>query len=63
MGASALSLTARNRLLACLPRNELRKIGAELELVSLKARHMAYEAGKPIEYLYFPVDSVISIVA
>jgi CRP-like cAMP-binding protein len=63
MRASALSLTARNRLLACLPRNELRKIAAELELISLKARHRAYEAGKPIEYLYFPVDSVISIVA
>jgi CRP-like cAMP-binding protein len=63
MRASALSLTARNRLLACLPRNDHRKIASELELVSLKVRHSAYEAGKPIEYLYFPVDSVISIVA
>jgi CRP-like cAMP-binding protein len=63
MTASASSLIASNRLLACLPRNDQRKIAAELELVSLRARHSAYEAGKIIEYLYFPVDSVISIVA
>jgi CRP-like cAMP-binding protein len=50
-----------NRLLACLPKTEHRTLGPELELVSLKAKHIAYEPGKAIEYIYFPVNSVISI--
>jgi len=38
-------------------------LAPSLELVSLKARHTAYEPGKAIEYVYFPLNSVISIIA
>jgi CRP-like cAMP-binding protein len=62
MRGSTSSLTSSNRLLACLPKSDHRKIADDLELVSLQARHTAYEAGKAIEYLYFPVSTVISIV-
>jgi CRP-like cAMP-binding protein len=63
MRASESPLISRNRLLACLPKHDHRKIAPELELISLKAKHTAYEPGKVIEYIYFPVNSVISIVA
>jgi CRP-like cAMP-binding protein len=63
MGGSTSSLISSNRLLACLPKTDHRKIAADLELVSLHAKHPAYESGKVIEHLYFPVNSVISIVA
>jgi CRP-like cAMP-binding protein len=55
------SLISGNRLLACLPKREHQKLAPELELVSLKARHAAYEPGKAIEHVYFPLNSVISI--
>ena len=57
------SLISGNRLLACLPKRDYQKLAPDLELVSLKARHTAYEPGKAIEYVYFPLNSVISIIA
>jgi len=57
------SLISSNRLLACLPKRDHQKFAPELELVSMKARQTAYEPGKAIEYIYFPLNSVISIVA
>src|SRR5258708_23754878 len=62
MRGPASSLISSNRLLACLPERDHRKLAPELELVSLKARHTAYEPGKAIEYVYFPLNSVISII-
>ena len=63
MRGPASSLISSNRLLACLPERDHRKLAPKLELVSLKARHTAYEPGKAIEYVYFPLNSVISIIA
>lgn len=62
MRGSTSSLISSNRLLACLPKGDHRKFAPDLELVSLKARQTAYEPGKAIEYVYFPLNSVISIV-
>ena len=63
MRGLASSLIASNHLLACLPKRDHQKLAPALELVSLKARHSAYEPGKAIEYIYFPLNTVISIVA
>ena len=63
MRGSQSSLISGNRLLACLPKRDRRQLTPDLELVSLKARHRAYEAGRAIEDIYFPVNSVISISA
>ena len=62
MRGSGSSLISGNRLLACLPKRDHQKLAPQLELVSLKARHAAYAPGKPIEHIYFPLNSVISIV-
>jgi CRP-like cAMP-binding protein len=63
MRGSGSSFISGNRLLACLPKRDHKKLAPELELVSLKARHTAYEPGKTIEHIYFPLNSVISISA
>ena len=63
MRGPASSLISSNRLLACLPKRDHQKLAPEIELVSLKAKHTAYEPGKPIEHVYFPLNSVISLAA
>src|SRR6266853_2336621 len=63
MRGSAPSHISGNRLLACLPKRDHRKLAPELELISLKARHTAYEHGKAIDHIYFPINTVISMVA
>ena len=63
MRGSAPSLISGNRLLACLPKRDHRKLAPDLELISLKARHTAYEHGKAIAHIYFPINTVISMVA
>lgn len=52
-----------NRLLATLPAEDYRRISPELEKVSLGLRAMLYESCKPIEYVYFPIDGVMSMLA
>jgi CRP-like cAMP-binding protein len=55
--------TGQNRLLATLPAEDYRKIAPELQRVSLGLRDMLYESGKPIEYAYFPIVGVMSMLA
>jgi CRP-like cAMP-binding protein len=52
-----------NRLLAALPDDERQRLAARLELVELTLRQLLYEPGKPIEHIYFPFDSVLSVLA
>lgn len=52
----------RNAILARLPSDELTALGDRAEVLELGLRHTAYEAGKPIEFLYFPLDAVFSVV-
>ena len=63
MRGLASSLINSNHLLACLPKRDHQKLAPALEVVSLKAGHTAYEPGKAIEHLYFPLNTVISISA
>jgi len=52
-----------NRLLAALPDNERQRLAAHLELVELTLRQPLYEPGTPIEHVFFPIDSVLSVLA
>src|SRR5258706_913961 len=61
MRGLASSLITSNHLLACLPKRDHQKLAQELEVVSLKAGHTAYEPGKAIEHLFLPLNTVISI--
>ncbi|SFP21125.1 cAMP-binding domain of CRP or a regulatory subunit of cAMP-dependent protein kinases [Geodermatophilus dictyosporus] len=53
----------RNLLLGLLPDDEFDRLLPELETVELDVREQLYERGKGIEHLYFPVDSVLSLLA
>jgi len=53
----------RNLLLGCLPGHEFARLQDVLEPVALDVHDQLYERGKPIENLYFPVDSVLSVLA
>ena len=52
-----------NRLLGALPTEELEHLRPHLETVTLKIKDYLYEPGRPIEYVYFPIDCVTSTMA
>jgi CRP-like cAMP-binding protein len=57
------SLPIANRLLAALPKKEYQRLLPELEQVSLTFAQVLYEPGDPILHVYFPNDSIISILS
>ncbi|MES2150215.1 MAG: Crp/Fnr family transcriptional regulator [Pseudomonadota bacterium] len=52
-----------NRLLAALPGQELARLAAELEVVQLEAGAHLCEPGQRMAHVYFPHDSLISLLA
>ncbi|HEX9629275.1 MAG TPA: hypothetical protein VF961_04590 [Pyrinomonadaceae bacterium] len=52
-----------NRLLAALPTKEYQRLLPELEQVTLNFAEIIYEPGQKIRYVYFPSDSVVSLLA
>ena len=52
-----------NRLIAALPRRSQRRLLASCEQVDLQFAAVVCVEGKPLEDVYFPTDSVISLVA
>ena len=51
-----------NSLLAALPRKEYRHLSGDLEQVALTYGEVLYEPGKQIKYVYFPNDSIVSLL-
>lgn len=51
-----------NRLLAALPRKEYQQLLPELEQVTLTLGDVLFEAGERIRHVYFPNDSIISLL-
>jgi CRP-like cAMP-binding protein len=52
-----------NRLLATLPKNEYKRLSPKLKTVSLVLGEVLYESGDAIKYVYFPNDSIISLIS
>jgi len=52
-----------NHLLATLPSKESEIFIAESETIQLKYAEVITEREDPIDYVYFPIDSIISLVA
>ena len=63
MSASQTSALPENRLLAALPAADYQRLQPHLELMTLPLRQVIYEAGDPIDDVYFPRSAVISLVA
>jgi CRP-like cAMP-binding protein len=53
----------RNRLLAMIPEGERERLASEFELVSLDLKADLYMENEPIEYVYFPITGVLSLVS
>ncbi|HEX6732938.1 MAG TPA: Crp/Fnr family transcriptional regulator [Pyrinomonadaceae bacterium] len=52
-----------NRLLATLPKKEYERLLPKLKTVSLVLGEELYEPGDAIKYVYFPNDSIISLIS
>lgn len=52
----------QNRLLAALPVESQQRLFSHLELVSLPLGKVMYESGETMRYVYFPTDSIISLL-
>ena len=52
-----------NRLLSALPRNEYQGLLPELEHVALTFAEVLYEPGDRIRHVYFPNDSIVSLLS
>lgn len=53
---------AQNHLLAALPPAERERIFPHLKLVSLPLGKALYEPGDSLRYIYFPTDSIVSLL-
>jgi CRP-like cAMP-binding protein len=53
---------ASNSLLAALPSKEYRQLSRDLEQVALNYGEVLYEPGKQIKHVYFPNDSIVSLL-
>lgn len=52
----------RNHLLAALPASEFERLAPDLELVSLTLGEVLYESGGRLDHVYFPTDSIVSLL-
>jgi CRP-like cAMP-binding protein len=63
-----MSVTARssepvgNRLLAALPPNEYERLRPRLQDVSFSLGEVVYEFGGHLDYVYFPTNSIVSLL-
>jgi CRP-like cAMP-binding protein len=61
--APAIRPPPANRLLAALPAKEYQRLLPELEAVNLKFAQIIYEPGDTIRHVYFPSNSIVSLLA
>ena len=52
----------RNRLLDALPLEEYSRLAQKLEAVELQLNQVLFQPGERTEYVYFPVESIISLM-
>ncbi|HLL77570.1 MAG TPA: Crp/Fnr family transcriptional regulator [Pyrinomonadaceae bacterium] len=61
--ADNLSPPIANRLLAALPVKEYRRLLPQLERFTMPLAEVLYEPGDPIRHVYFPNDSIVSLLS
>src|SRR3954469_3466170 len=52
----------QNRILAALPSADYEQLQPELDLVDLGLGHSLYESGGQLDYVYFPVEGIVSLL-
>lgn len=63
MSSPAPNLNIENQLLRALPESEYQELKPHLELVTLQRGQILYDANQTIEYVYFPSQALISLIA
>ena len=63
LNRSAHGANAVNRLLATLQKNEYKRLLPSLKTVNLILGEELYEPGEAIKYIYFPNNSIISLIS
>ena len=53
---------SHNHLLAALPPSEFERLAPHLELVPLKLGAVLYESGGQLKHVYFPTNSIVSLL-
>jgi len=53
----------RNSILAAIPENEFRMLRPHLQPVAMASHDILYEPQQPLEFLHFPNDGLVSLVA
>jgi CRP-like cAMP-binding protein len=52
----------QNLILAALPSEDYAKLLPQLELVEMDLGHSLYESGAALQYVYFPVEGIVSLL-
>jgi len=63
MPSTKRDVPVENRLLAALPTKEYKRLLPELEPVILEFGEILYEPGDTVRHVYFPNDSIISLLS
>jgi CRP-like cAMP-binding protein len=53
----------QNHLLAALPEDDYQRLLPHLELVPMKLGESVYESGRPMQHVYFPTNSIVSLLS
>lgn len=57
------SISVKNRLLTSLPKEEYKRLQPYLEPVSLEVKQELYQPNVPIEFVYFPLSGMYSLLS
>lgn len=61
--SEALSPQSENQLLAALPTEDYQRLSSHLEPVELQRGQILYDTGGLIDYVYFPSNSMVSLIS
>lgn len=62
MGAVAMRSFEQNRLLALLAEGELSRLVPDMQHLALEAQSVLFEAGQPINHVFFPLTGIVSLI-
>ena len=55
-------LAQNNRLLAALPTTDYKRLIPHCDVIALSLGEVLYEPGSQLQYIYFPTDSIVSLL-
>lgn len=60
--APTMQMPQRNHILAALPQEDLERLSVQLKVVPLSLGQVLYEPGTALHHVYFPIDSIVSLL-